>query len=113
MTQIVTMSANTAAYAAEVVKPSARIRGDGPTDEAITLLSARPAQEAQAVHRAVAALRNPTALSLMLMNSKGRMPQESRAEALRRYRENEWDEPGQEEPKADQEPRPQTEDGIL
>jgi len=93
MNQIVTMSATTAAYAAEVVKPSARVRGDGPADEAITLLSARPAQEAAAVHRAVAALKNPAALSLMLMNSKGRMPQESRAEALRLYRENELDDP--------------------
>lgn len=113
MTQIVTMSAYTAAYAAEVIKPSARMRGDGPTDEAITLLSTRPAQEAATIHRSVAALQNPTALSLMLMNSKGRMPQESRAEALRRYRENEWDEPEQEEPSADEEHQPHSEDEVL
>lgn len=113
MNQIVTMSANTAAYAAEVVKPSARVRGDGPTDEAITLLSTRPAQEAAVVHRSVAALQNPTALSLMLMNSKGRMPQQSRAEALRRYRENEWNVPDPEEPLADHEPELPKEDDVL
>ena len=45
MTLVVTMSATTAAYAAQVVKPSARVSGDGPTDEAITLLSARPKEE--------------------------------------------------------------------
>ncbi len=97
MSQVVTMSASTAAYAAQPLKPSARVSGDGPADEAITLLSARPAQEAALIHRSVAALQNPTALSLMLMNAKGRMPQESRAEALRRYRENEWDVPEPEE----------------
>lgn len=85
MTLVVTMSATTAAYAAQVVKPSARVSGDGPTDEAITLLSARPKEEATS--HAVAALRNPTSLSLMLMTAKGRLPQGTRGEVLDRYME--------------------------
>lgn len=93
MTQVVTMSATTAAYAAQAVKPSARVSGDGPTDEAITLLSARPKEEAYNTHASVAALRSPTSLSLMLMSSNGRLPQGTRGEAVRRYREFELDDP--------------------
>lgn len=91
MTLVVTMSANTAAYAAQAVKPSARVSGDGPTEEAITLLSARPKDEIPTVHAPVAALRHPTSLSLMLMNSYGRLPQGTSHDALRRYREFEMD----------------------
>ncbi|RVO73880.1 hypothetical protein [Sinorhizobium medicae] len=40
MTQVVTISATTAAYAAEAAKPSTHMRGGGLVDEAITLLSA-------------------------------------------------------------------------
>jgi hypothetical protein len=97
MTLVVTMSANTAAYAAQAIKPSARVSGDGPTDEAITLLSARPKDDAANTHAAVAALRSPTALSLMLMTSNGRLPQGTRGEAVRRYMEFELDEPASEE----------------
>lgn len=92
MTLVVTMSATTAAYAAEAVKPSARMSGDGPTDEAITLLSVRPKDDAASAH-AVAALRSPTALSLMLMTANGRLPQGTRGEAVRRYMEFGPDEP--------------------
>lgn len=92
MTLVVTMSATTAAYAAQAVKPSARVSGDGPTDEAITLLSARPKDEAANTHASVAALRSPTSLSLMLMNSQGRPPQGTPYEAVRRYREFDLDE---------------------
>ncbi|WP_426228353.1 hypothetical protein [Pararhizobium sp. DWP3-4] len=87
MTLVVTMSANTAAYAAQAIKPSARVSGDGPTDEAITLLSARPKDDAANTHASVAALRSPTALSLMLMTSNSRLPQGTRGEAVRRYME--------------------------
>ncbi|HTO31303.1 MAG TPA: hypothetical protein VL202_09010 [Pararhizobium sp.] len=93
MTLVVTMSANTAAYAAQAVKPSARVSGDGPSEEAITLLAARPKDEAANIHASVAALRSPTSLMLMLMNSRERLPQGTPYEAVRRYREFELDEP--------------------
>ncbi len=93
MTLVVTMSATTAAYAAQAVKPSARVSGDGPTDEAITLLSARPKDDAANTHAAVAALRSPTSLSLMLMSSNGRQPQGTRGDVVRRYMEFGPDEP--------------------
>ena len=94
MTQVVTMSATTAAYAAQAVKPSARVSGDGPSEEAITLLSARPRDDQMASH-AVAAMRNPTSLSLMLMSAGTRLPQRTSGDAIRRYREfdvEEWPE---------------------
>lgn len=92
LTQVVTISATTAAYAAQAVKPSARVSGDGPTEEAITLLSARSKDDAAKTHTALAALRCPTSLSLMLMSSNGRPPQGTRSEVLLRYKEFEPDE---------------------
>ncbi|MEY9829758.1 hypothetical protein ABIA25_001573 [Sinorhizobium fredii] len=86
MTQVVTVSATTAAYAAEAVKPSVRVRGDGPADEAITLLSARP-QEPSALAPAISRTKGALPLALMLISAEQRPPQESEAETLRRYLE--------------------------
>ncbi|MDK1373001.1 MULTISPECIES: hypothetical protein [unclassified Sinorhizobium] len=85
MTQVVSISATTAAYAAEAVKPSARVRGDGPTDEAITLLSVRRPE--QAAPAPIAKAKGALPLGLMLISADGRPPQETQAEALRRYLE--------------------------
>lgn len=87
MTLIPTMSAVTAAYASQAIKPSIMKAGEGATDEAITLLSARPTEETVAVHAAFATLRAPAALSLMLSSPDCRHPQGSRREAVERYRE--------------------------
>ncbi|ASY63036.1 hypothetical protein SJ05684_c15940 [Sinorhizobium sojae CCBAU 05684] len=87
MTQVVTVSATTAAYAAEAVKPSARIRGDGPTDEAITLLSARPVEPKAAALAPIAKTKGALSQALMLISAERRPPQESAAETLRRYLE--------------------------
>lgn len=94
MTQVVTVSATTAAYAAEAAKPSARLRGNGPTDEAITLLSPRrtEAVAAAAVAMPAAKTKGALALALMLMSAERRQPQESAAETLRRYLEYAQDE---------------------
>ncbi|NRP74229.1 hypothetical protein ILFOPFJJ_05150 [Ensifer psoraleae] len=85
MTQVVTISATTAAYAAEAVKPSARVRGDGPTDEVITLLSAR--RQEQSAPELVAKVKGALPLGLMLISAGGRPPQQTQAEALRCYLE--------------------------
>ncbi|MCA1442361.1 hypothetical protein I6F07_19510 [Ensifer sp. IC4062] len=85
MTQVVSISATTAAYAAEAVKPSARVRGDGPTDEAITLLSVR--KQEQAAPAPITKVKGALPLGLMLISADGRPPQETQAEALRRYLE--------------------------
>lgn len=87
MATVVTMSAVTAAYAAEAVKPSARVRGDGPAEQAMDILSAEHRQDAANVHAALAALRSPSSLSLMLLIGRERLPQRSQHDALRFYRE--------------------------
>ncbi|HEV7320717.1 MAG TPA: hypothetical protein VGO04_19135 [Ensifer sp.] len=87
MTQVVTVSATTAAYAAEALKPSARVRGDGPTDEAITLLSTKRAEQPALTPAAVPKMKGALPLSFMLMSADGRLPERSEAEALRRYLE--------------------------
>ncbi|MBP1882035.1 hypothetical protein [Sinorhizobium mexicanum] len=95
MTQVVSISATTAAYAAEAVKPSARVRGDGPTDEAITLLSVR--RQEHAAPAPIAMVKGALPLGLMLISADGRPPQETQAEALRRYLEHMDDERGEKE----------------
>lgn len=87
MVQVVTVSATTAAYAAEAVKPKARVSGDGPADEAITLLSARRSSEPTITPASVPRMKGALPLSLMLMSADGRLPQQTEAETLRRYLE--------------------------
>ncbi|ASQ04149.1 hypothetical protein HR059_06700 [Sinorhizobium meliloti WSM1022] len=87
MTQVVTISATTAAYAADALKPPTRLRGDGPVDEAITLLCARGQERA-----AVTKIRSALPLHLMLIAAERRLPQQTQAETLRRYLENAEDE---------------------
>ncbi|MCA1492281.1 hypothetical protein [Sinorhizobium alkalisoli] len=111
MTQVVTVSATTAAYAAEAVKPSARIRGDGPADEAITLLSARPVERKNVAPAPIAKAKGALCQALMLISAERRTPQESAAETMRRYLEFMQDEEGDRgqaddrpvEPEADEE----------
>jgi len=86
VTQVVTVSATTAAYAAEAAKPSARPRGNGSTDEALALLSHRR-KEALAAAVPAAATKGTLAVALMLMSAERRPPQESAAETLRHYLE--------------------------
>lgn len=88
MVQVVTVSATTAAYAAEAVKPKARVSGDGPADEAITLLSPRRSSEPAITPASVPKMKGALPLSLMLMSADGRLPQQSEAETLRRYLEH-------------------------
>lgn len=87
MTQVVTISATTAAYAADALKPPTRLRGDGPVDEAITLLCARGQEQAP-----VPKVRSALPLHLMLIAAERRLPQQTQAETLRRYLENAEDE---------------------
>ncbi|MEI2299862.1 hypothetical protein [Ensifer sp. MJa1] len=87
MTQVVTVSATTAAYAAEALKPSARVRGDGPTDEAITLLSTKRTEQPALTPVSIPKTKGALPLSFMLTTADGRLPERSEAEALRRYLE--------------------------
>ena len=109
MTQVVTISATTAAFAAEAIKPKARMAGDQPTDEAITLLQTKPPGEA-AKPRIVEPSASNTGLSLMLMERGWQLQQETYARVLRHYAEmmededpQNKDEPPADDPQADDE----------
>lgn len=111
MSQVVTVSATTAAYAAEAVKPSARVRGDGPTDEAITLLSVRRQEQPTPVQQTIPKISGALPLALMLLSAADpRLPQESEAETLRRYLEHMQDEESDDRRENRQEETP-TEEG--
>nr|WP_244518645.1 hypothetical protein [Ensifer sp. LC13] len=99
---MVTVSATTAAYAAEALKPSARVRGDGPTDEAITLLSTKRTEQPALTPDAIPKMKGALPLSFMLMSADGRLPERSEAEALRRYLEFMRDDDGAEERREDE-----------
>jgi hypothetical protein len=93
MTQVVTMSAATAAYAAEAVKPSARVRADAAAEQAMDILATEHRQELETVHKALVTLRSPASASLMLLSGRERLPQRSNNDAVRFYREFLEDDP--------------------
>ncbi len=103
MTTVVTMSAVTAAYAAEAVKPSARVRGDAAAEQAMEILAAEYRQEPEKIHAALAALRSPTSLSLMLLDGgRERLPQQrTQSDVLRLYREFMDEDPSREQEEAE------------
>ncbi len=88
MISVVTMSANTAAYAAEAIKPKQRVSSDAQVEDAITLLAAGKKAATESSRGVVAALRRPTSLSLMMMSSNSHLPQGTTQQAISRYMEN-------------------------
>lgn len=88
MISVVTMSANTAAYAAEAIKPKQRVSSDAQIEDAITLLSSEKKAAVEASRGVVAALQRPTSLSLMLMNANSHLPQGTAQQAINTYIEN-------------------------
>lgn len=88
MINVVTMSANTAAYAAEAIKPKQRVNSDAQIEDALTLLALEKKAATEASRGVVAALQRPTSLSLMLMNAERHLPQGTAQQAINRYMEN-------------------------
>jgi len=97
LTQVVTISATTAAYAAEAAKPSTHMRGGGLVDEAITLLSAGRLERITMPSKIGSLL----PLHLMLIGAERRLPQQTQAETLRRYLENGDGDDGREDRRQD------------
>lgn len=88
MINVVTMSANTAAYAAEAIKPKQRVNSDAQIEDAITLLALEKKAATEASRGVVAALQRPTSLSLMLMSANSHLPQGTAQQAINSYIEN-------------------------
>lgn len=87
MTQVFTVSATTAAYAAEAIRPSARVRGDGPTDEATTLAKLNNREKAPGFQLLSPPVRCAPHMAFSLLKRDTYLPQRTRREAQRLYEE--------------------------
>lgn len=88
MTLVVSMSANTAAYAAQAIKPSAQIVGDQATDDAVTFSAVKTLSPPP-----LAPVEQKSWMSLLLLNSHGRRPMTPYNEVLKAYEDIVEEEP--------------------
>lgn len=70
MVQIVTVSANTAAYAAEALKPSARVSGVSPTEKTVQALAAEARKSGDYEQLALTNVVQPPALALFFLTAE-------------------------------------------
>jgi hypothetical protein len=70
MVQVVTVSANTAAYAAEALRPSARVSGVSPSDKTVQTLAAEARKSGDFEQRALMNVVQPPALALFFLTAE-------------------------------------------
>ena len=86
MTQVVTISAHTAAYAAEPLKASARVSGATPIEATVRALSEKAMQTGDAQQKVLMNVVRPPALALFfLTTSQHNQPQTTRDHAEEQY----------------------------
>lgn len=84
MVQIVTVSANTAAYAAEALRPSARVSGVSPSEKTIHALAAEARKSGDFEQKALANVVQPPALALFFLTAE-RQPDNTLLRAQQEY----------------------------
>lgn len=84
MVQIVTVSANTAAYAAEGLKPSARVSGVSPSEKTVQALAAEAEKSGDFERKALLNVVQPPALSLFFLTAE-RQPDHTLKRAQHEY----------------------------
>jgi hypothetical protein len=84
MVQIVTVSANTAAYAAEALKPSARVSGVSPSEKTVQALAAEVERSGDVERKALLNVVPPPALSLFFLTAE-RQPDNTLRRAQHEY----------------------------
>ena len=84
MVQVVTVSANTAAYAAEGLKPSARVSGVSPSEKTVQALAAEAEKSGDFERKAILNVVQPPALSLFFLTAE-RQPDNTFRHAQREY----------------------------
>lgn len=84
MVQIVTVSANTAAYAAEGLKPSARVSGVSPSEKTVQALAAEAEKSGDFERKALLNVVQPPALSLFFLTAE-RQPDNTLKRAQQEY----------------------------
>ena len=70
LVQIVTVSANTAAYAAEALKPSARVSGLSPSEKTVQALAAEARKSGDYEQLALTNVVHPPALALFFLTAE-------------------------------------------
>src|SRR5690606_28558573 len=73
--QVVTVSANTAAYAAEPLKASARVSGSSPSEQTIRALAAETRKTGDFQQKALMNVVQPPALALFFLTADNSHPQ--------------------------------------
>jgi hypothetical protein len=84
MVHVVTVSANTAAYAAEALKPSARVSGVSPSEKAVRALAAEAEKSGDFERKAILNVVPPPALSLFFLTAE-RQPDNTLRRAQQEY----------------------------
>lgn len=84
MVQVVTVSANTAAYAAEALKPSARVSGVSPSEKTVQALAAEAEKNGDFAQRALMNVVQPPALALFFLTAE-RQPDNTLRRAQQEY----------------------------
>jgi len=84
MVQVVTVSANTAAYAAEGLKPSARVSGVSPSEKTVQALAAEAEKSGDFERKAILNVVQPPALSLFFLTAE-RQPDNTLRRAQQEY----------------------------
>ena len=85
MVQVVTVSANTAAYAAEPLKASARVSGSSPSEQTIKALAAQARKSGDFQQKALMNLVQPPALALFFLTAEQQQPQTTLEMARQEY----------------------------
>lgn len=84
MVQIVTISATTAAYAAEALKPSARVSGVSPSEKTVQALASEARKSGDFEQKALLNVVQPPALSLFFLTAE-RQPDNTLERAQQEY----------------------------
>lgn len=84
MVQVVTVSATTAAYAAEALRPSARVSGVSPSDKTVHALAVEARRSGDFEQRALLNVVQPPALALFFLTAE-RQPDNTLERAQQEY----------------------------
>jgi hypothetical protein len=101
MVQVVTVSANTAAYAVEPLKASARVSGSSPSEQTVKALAAQARKSGDLQQKVLMNVVQPPALALFFLTAE-QQPQATLDMARQEYLLN----AGEDNPVSEDEPAP-------
>ena len=102
MVQVVTISATTAAYAAEALKPSARVSGISASEKTVQALAAEALKSGDPEQRAILNVVPPPALALFFLTAE-KQPDNTLERAQQEYLQDVEEQRAEEAHRADEE----------